>query len=154
MPSFGDIKDRASKFKDTSVNKVKDTRDRYQSTSSKNLDWDPNHKPPPPAPISRAVSNKPAYVPPPPPSRTGQPSVPTGSRPPVIRRDTRPDQVPTLNVTPSPPLPPARTPSAASISSSVGIDWSNLSERDKETLFSWLDEYFARRFNVHTQPGQ
>lgn len=145
------------------MDKVRNTKDRYKSTSSKNLDWDPNHKVAPAPPISRSVSTKPAYIPPPPPSRTGNasnsvqaaapPSTVPSSRPPVIRRETRPDQVPSVNVTPSPPPPPARKASAyaASISSSAGIDWSNLSDQDKETLFSWLDEYFVRRFGVNPQ---
>ena len=133
------------------MTKVKDTKDRYSSVSSKKLDWDPNHKPAPPGPAPRAVPTKPAYIPPPPPSRTGSTSsgpTPSTSRPPVIRKDTRPDQLSSTSATPSPPLP-IRTPSAASVVSNVGIDWSNLSEQDKETLFGWLDEYFAKRFNVN-----
>jgi hypothetical protein len=30
----------------------------------------------------------------------------------------------------------------------VSIDWAKLSQEDKETFFGWLDEFFARYFEV------
>ncbi|KAI0077628.1 hypothetical protein K474DRAFT_1697560 [Panus rudis PR-1116 ss-1] len=153
MPSFADLKDRASKVKDASVSKVKDTRDKYSSVSSKKMDWDPNHKrPPPPPPASRSSlsdrSRSSSYAPPPPPVAPGPPPPPApraAAPPPIIRRDTRPDQPGTTSNVVRPPSSSSATPDASSRSQ---IDWANLSGEDKQTLFQWLDEYFATRFNI------
>jgi hypothetical protein len=32
------------------------------------------------------------------------------------------------------------------------IDWANLTTEDKEVFFSWLDEFFARYFNLDQPP--
>jgi len=34
----------------------------------------------------------------------------------------------------------------------VSIDWARLSQEDKETFFGWLDEFFARYFEVDASP--
>jgi hypothetical protein len=33
------------------------------------------------------------------------------------------------------------------------IDWANLTTEDKEVFFSWLDEFFARYFNLDQPPS-
>ncbi|KAJ8075182.1 hypothetical protein PM082_019510 [Marasmius tenuissimus] len=73
MPSFADLKDKAVKAKDASVNKVQNVRDRNSSVPLKKTNWNPYNgegprAPPPPRPNSR---NRPDLAPlPPPPRRT------------------------------------------------------------------------------------
>jgi len=31
------------------------------------------------------------------------------------------------------------------------IDWTNLSQQDKETFFAWLDEFFESRYGIQHQ---
>ncbi|KAI0742637.1 hypothetical protein C8Q80DRAFT_918156 [Daedaleopsis nitida] len=81
--------------------------------------------------------------------------------PPVVRRETRPDAVPTVTAAPPRP-PPAR--SAVSVPRTTAqpqntqeadidhVDWTNLSPEDKETFFGWLDEFFGRYLQVSVPP--
>lgn len=53
------------------------------------------------------------------------------SGPPPLVRSTRPD------------IQHRRVAAAAQVDSGDRIDWANLSPEDKQTFFSWLDEFFA-----------
>ncbi|KAI0920373.1 hypothetical protein AcW1_002133 [Taiwanofungus camphoratus] len=162
--AVADLKDRASKAKNYGANKITATRDRYSSQPSKNINWDVNHKRPPPPPPGH-VRNKSSYNPPPPPSRTSSDASharseselqpispapilsPSPRPPPIIRRVTRPDS--------TSPRTPAQSPAIRSVSEEGKIDridWGNLPSEDKLVLFSWLDEFFAKHFNVPVPP--
>lgn len=121
------------------------TRDKYSSQSSKKLDWDPNHKrPPPPTPGSNhtrnssSISITKASNPPPPPPQRG---------PPIVRRDTRPDETPMHNPSP-PPAPVSRASKRTVGKDAEQIDWTNISPQDKRVFFGWLDEFFERRRKI------
>jgi len=150
MPSFADLKDRASKAKDSGVSRFNSTRNKYTSASSKDMDWDPNHKAPPvPPPSAKPSTSSPRPTFPPPPPRTGQPSRSSTGPPPPVARDTRPDYVPPpsyASSVPAPRPPPRRTTSTQN--SPEEIDWANLSQEDKDVFFSWLDEFFSRYLNI------
>ena len=122
------------------------------STLSANLKA-PTSSAAPPVPLRRAGSS----------ASSASPPLPAGP-PPSIRRDTRPD-LPSSSASPSPPPPPAPArlpppPSRTKVSvprivapkeeepESDRIDWANLSPEDKEALFGWLDEFFARYLKV------
>lgn len=150
-----ELREKAAKAKDASVNKISNTRDKYSSTSSKNLDWDANHKRPPPPPPghTRTASTMIHASTPQSTSPPGQAaaSPPPGRAPPIIRRETRPDQTPPY----SPSPPPFHVPQAVrSAATPEKIDWANLSSEDKEVLFSWLDEFFERQLNIKIVPRQ
>ncbi|GJE88899.1 CHAP domain-containing protein [Phanerochaete sordida] len=142
MPSFAELKERAAKAKDASVNRLQSTRDKYSSQSSKNISWDANHKRPPPVPSAapghaRNNSRAATMPPPPPPQRT-----------PVVRSDTRP------TATPSPTL---NEHTSHKRSKSEGlprrkVDWKNLSKDDKRVFFGWLDEFFGRKLKIKLKP--
>ncbi|KAF9556244.1 hypothetical protein CPC08DRAFT_765375 [Agrocybe pediades] len=76
MPSFAEIKAKASNVTSSGVSKIQNVRDRNTSVPLKKTNWDPySGEPPPPPPPPRTLvraSTKPALAPlPPPPSRTG-----------------------------------------------------------------------------------
>ena len=86
-------------------------------------------------------------------SSNTSPSPPLGP-PPVIRRDTRPDAVSpspsTMRSTSS--LPRISEPQVYDEADTDRIDWANLSPKDKQIFFSWLDEFFARYLHVPVPP--
>ncbi|OCH88502.1 hypothetical protein OBBRIDRAFT_734332 [Obba rivulosa] len=144
-----DLKDRASKAKDFTSSKLSNTRDRYSSQSSKNINWNATIKPPPPPPSKPPALQ--AHLPPP--SRTHNRNDTTP--PPLVRKDTRPD-----SVSPAPPAPYRATSaqvtsnrhSGLSVGARDRIDWANLSSEDKNVFFSWLDEFFGRYFGRPVGP--
>ncbi|KAI0684690.1 hypothetical protein BC835DRAFT_1536158 [Cytidiella melzeri] len=155
-PSFADIRDRATKARDTGLNKFSETRDKYSSRSSKDIDWSADPKSPSsassPAHLpSHSRESCAASVP-----RPSSPPAPPRRAPPIIRNDSRPDRptayspVPPPIRTSAPARPPAQVHSAPVTSDKV--DWANLSPPDKEVLFSWLDEFFERRLNITIPP--
>lgn len=130
---------------------------RTSSTSSSATTSQPKDKPP--VPVRKADSSTTPIL-----SRSASQAIhsssasplPSMGRPPVIRRETRPD------ATPLPP-PPSRTssnsislpkataqPHATKEADIDRIDWTNLSLEDKQVFFSWLDEFFARYLQVAT----
>lgn len=164
-----ELKQKAVKAKDTTVEKVQNTKDRHTSVPMKSTNWNPYDgsapKPPPPPRVHSNSRPTPPPTFPPPPSRTSstQSSASASSGPtppPVVSRSTRPSasQIQRLNSqeVDSPQPPPSRSsvrsfakpkvPSAAQHSGE--IDWANLSQEDKEIFFSWLDEFFDRSFNI------
>ena len=125
------------------------TRDKYSSQSSKNIDWDANHKrPPPPAPGSNhsrnssSMSMTKAKNPPLPPPQRG---------PPVVHRDTRPNEPPAQKPSP-PPAPASKFTKKTKASDSDQIDWGNLSPQDKKVFFGWLDQFFERKLKIKITP--
>ncbi|KAF8904699.1 hypothetical protein CPB84DRAFT_1845235 [Gymnopilus junonius] len=109
MPSFADLKARASKTTSAGVEKLHNVRDRNTSVPMKKTNWDPySGAPPPPPPPPRSLvnkSNKPALAPlPPPPSRTG--SATSSSRSSSVAQNAP--------VSPAPPPLPSRGPSSTS----------------------------------------
>ncbi|KAK0447373.1 uncharacterized protein EV420DRAFT_1568414 [Desarmillaria tabescens] len=157
MPSFAELKEKATKAKDASVTKIQNTRDRHSSVPMKKTNWDPyNKQPPPPPPAPRAsISARPSISPPPsrssispPPQAPGR-----GAPPPPIKRSTRPPIHSASTGSPSssvPSLPPrgSPAPSNRSASTEMEIDWANLSLEDKRVFFSWLDEFFERSYGI------
>lgn len=141
-----ELRAKAERAKDASVEKMHSTRDKYSSQSSKKLDWDPNHKrPPPSAPGSNHTRNsssisvtKASHPPPPPPPQRG---------PPIVRRDIRPDDTPTHDPSP-PPAPVPRASKKATGKDTEQIDWVNISPQDKRVFFGWMDEFFERRRKI------
>ncbi|EIW56724.1 uncharacterized protein TRAVEDRAFT_151331 [Trametes versicolor FP-101664 SS1] len=95
---------------------------------------------PPPRPPPRSFNSNASSV-----SPSPSPSISGGlapGPPPLIRRETRPDQ-------PSPPprsfAPPPPVRKAQSEEAGINkIDWANLSPEDKQAFFGWLDEFFSR----------
>ncbi|KAI0696393.1 hypothetical protein C8T65DRAFT_814378 [Cerioporus squamosus] len=77
--------------------------------------------------------------------------VPPGP-PPIIRRETRPDSVSPPPAYPSSASLPRITEPQADEADIDRIDWANLSPEDKQTFFSWLDEFFARYLHVAIPP--
>lgn len=147
-----ELRAKAEKAKDSSVQKLQNTRDRLSSQSSKNLEWDANHKRPPPGIVevghtrsssSISLSKKPSPPPPPPPHRGPTP----------VRRDSRPESTSAY----APPPPPSRVSSGwkqRGVDNAEKIDWANLSPEDKQVFFSWLDEFFERLLNIKIPPRQ
>ena len=121
------------------------TRDKYSSTSSKNLSWDANHKKAPPAPATHATSHsrntsRDTATPPPPPPQRG---------PLLVRKDTKPER------TPSPALnerPSARRSKSEGDGQGKKVDWKNLSKEDKRVFFGWLDEFFGKKLKANIKP--
>ncbi|SJL06578.1 uncharacterized protein ARMOST_09920 [Armillaria ostoyae] len=158
MPSFAELKEKATKAKDASVTKMQNTRDRHSSVPLKNTNWDPyNKQPPPPPPAPRAsISTRPSISPPPSRSSISSPSpVPgRGAPPPPIKRSTRPPirSASTDSRSPSvPSLPPRGSPAPSyrdSTPAEPEVDWSNLSPEDKQVFFGWLDEFFERSYGI------
>ncbi|OBZ74899.1 Altered inheritance of mitochondria protein 3 [Grifola frondosa] len=158
MPSFADLKDKALKAKDIGATKLVNTRDRYTSTSSKNINWnaDITKKPPPPPPSRSVVKER---LPPPPQRRfspstaspshsdASAPSSPVAPPPKPMPWSRHSDQA-----TPSAPISPSAVARNShheeSDSTAHRVDWANFSPEDKQVFFSWLDEYFSRHFNV------
>lgn len=107
--------------------------------------------PPPPPPRSQAALAPPAPPPrsqdagppPPPPARARPPPVAQSSPspgPPPVARSTRPDM---------PSLPaPSYSRNVQQRRQEPEIDWTNLSQEDKEVFFSWLDEFFSKHLNI------
>jgi hypothetical protein len=121
------------------VTKFQDTRDRYSSVSTAKTGYDPDWKknappaPPPPRSSNDSPRTSTSTPPRPPPSRA----------PPVIRHTTRPDLATSSGYEAA--RYDARDEST--------IDWANLSPEDKQVFFSWLDEFFARYFNISVPPS-
>ncbi|KAE9400853.1 hypothetical protein BT96DRAFT_975048 [Gymnopus androsaceus JB14] len=82
MPSFAELKQKASKATDSSISAVKNTKDRHTSVAMKNTNWNPYDRstPPPPKPSAWAKPAKPEAPPVPPPTRRGTSST-SGSSP-------------------------------------------------------------------------
>ncbi|KAI0337716.1 hypothetical protein BDW22DRAFT_859654 [Trametopsis cervina] len=168
MPSFAELKERANKAKNTSLTKLSDTRDKYSSRSSKDLDRDAMEarRAAYTSPTAQAPKSPPPPPPPPPihartasvtrPSNLSAPPVSVSARPPVVRRDSRPDSTMSVKTTSPPPPPPPPARSISSIPRSPTqeneIDWAHLSAKDKEVFFSWLDEFFSRQLNITIPP--
>ncbi|KAJ7875317.1 hypothetical protein B0H14DRAFT_3859517 [Mycena olivaceomarginata] len=130
MPTFAEMRDKATKAKDATVKKAVDTKDRHSSVPLKNTNWDPYSKNPPPPPPPRAnkftkPTPQPSFAPPPqrsgpsagspapsPSPRPGPPPIvrpsAAASGPPPIVRATRPSLPSTSSSTPPPP--PVRAP--------------------------------------------
>lgn len=106
--------------------------------------------PPPPPPIHARTASVTR------PSNLSAPPVSVGARPPVVRRDSRPDSTMSVKATSPPPPPPPPARSISSIPRSPTqeneIDWAHLSAKDKEVFFSWLDEFFSRQLNITIPP--
>lgn len=138
------IKDKASKAKESTTNKFKDTRDKYSSTPMAKTKFaeggyvpDARNAPPPPSRSSVSSSSRAsfeAYHSPPPP-----PPVSLGTKPSAFH-----SQAPQSAA--KPPPPPRRAVAAGT--KVEDIDWINLSEEDKQEFFNWLDEFFARFLNM------
>ena len=144
------------KARDSGINKYHETRDRYSSRSSKDMDWESDHRHPIPSPSTPSLTRPTDHTrtssaasissarPPPPPRHH--------DAPPIVRSDSRPS--PQASHSPTPTLPPrsahiSHSPTQAQDSvSTPKIDWAHLSAEDKEIFFSWLDEFFERKFNI------
>ena len=173
MPNFGDIKAQALKAKDSATGKFNSTKDRFQVSTSEldspqGMSWPDSGRLVQNNPPKNAEPRTKLPPPPPPPLRSNpspsnsgrsQPDL-NGPPPPIVRR-TRPDapsRTPSPSVsaktskppTPGPPPPPTRqfntTPKRTPHSqpSVDAIDWANLSPEDKQTFFTWLDEFFIK----------
>ncbi|KAN0080086.1 hypothetical protein V8E55_009652 [Tylopilus felleus] len=152
MVNFAELKAKAEKAKDASVTKLSNTRDRFSSAPSSQINWDPNWKrAPPPAP-GVSASGSTTSRPPPPPAR-GRPDVIAS---PMVPRASWPTEgdAPTPPFTPPPPptrvasgYPPSHR-STSSLDSSTKIDWAHLSAEDKQAFFGWLDEFFSRYLGI------
>ncbi|KAL9710646.1 hypothetical protein Ac2012v2_006184 [Leucoagaricus gongylophorus] len=102
MPSFSDMKAKASKMASSGVERAQGFRDRNTSVPMKKTNWDPYSGAPPPPPPPRAnPNNKPTVLAPlpPPPSRTGS-SIGSGSAGPATLGRTT-----SIGSTAIPPLP-------------------------------------------------
>lgn len=158
MLNFAELKAKAGKAKDATVNKVASTRDKYTSAPTSRVNWDPNWK--------RATPPLPGS---PRPAQTGAPPPPTRSRPdvtgtstavPTVPRASRPgeDMPPPPSYTPQPPPRRAASgypPSHGQRDDAVEkIDWANLGTEDKEAFFGWLDEFFSRYLGIKVGPQE
>ncbi|KAF8642936.1 hypothetical protein AX16_009324 [Volvariella volvacea WC 439] len=109
MPSFAELKEKAIKAKDASVEKIQNTRDRHTSVPLAKTNWDPySKKPPPPPPAPRQTASSSFPPPPPPPGRppasasaSGTPDPPPAPPPSIASRINAFN-----NSTSSPPPPP------------------------------------------------
>ena len=147
----------------SSKSKFSETRDRFQSQSSKNLDPAKKNPPPPPpgrssfnhertpSAVSRNSFSSPSPPPPPPaappPLPRRQPSSAGGSPnppPPIARRTARTEDTSPGSSQVHLLASLSRNNSNAS-SSQQKIDWANLSHEDKLAFFALLDEYFEQR---------
>ncbi|KIK09427.1 hypothetical protein K443DRAFT_385741 [Laccaria amethystina LaAM-08-1] len=122
MPSFADLKAKATSATNTGVEKLQNVRDRNTSVPMKKTNWDPysGNLPPPPPPPRTNQKTRPAELAPlpPPPSRTGSigPSSIASSRssgstappaPPLpARGPVSSPPLPARGPVSSPPLPP------------------------------------------------
>ncbi|TFK47146.1 hypothetical protein OE88DRAFT_1811330 [Heliocybe sulcata] len=169
MP-LADLKTKALKAKDATVSKVVNTKDRMQSTPSAKTNWDYSNPPvrrPPPVPMKSRDSE--LYGPPPvrqnskpessesmenvharpSPVLTSRPSVTPRASKPAIPTRTVPEEDLAYEPPRPPPMPTRRSAASAPIQESHTeevidrIDWVNLSQEDKDVLFSWLDEFFT-----------
>lgn len=137
--TVAELKQKAAKASESASTKMANTRDRYQSTPTKNTEWDYSNRPKPPPPLAQSPSSIAIASKSPPP------------RPPPISRSSRPDAAVSPPPAPpprsaAPPLPlraPQPEPEPESTSEDIKIDWANLSPEDKAVFFSWLDEFFA-----------
>ncbi|KAF8556779.1 hypothetical protein OG21DRAFT_556007 [Imleria badia] len=160
MVNFAELKAKAERAKDVSVNKMTNTRDRFSSVPSSKANWDPNWKRAPAGSAPRAATS--ASGPPPPPVRS-RPDVISSGVPPAVPRTSRPTDS-DVSLAPSrytPPPPPTRVASGyppagghrdTSQPAVDRIDWANLSAADKEAFFGWLDEFFSRYLGVEVGP--
>ncbi|KAH6904448.1 hypothetical protein BKA70DRAFT_1296728 [Coprinopsis sp. MPI-PUGE-AT-0042] len=108
MPSFADIKAKAAKTANNTVEKAQNMKDRKTSVSLKKTNWDPySGKPPPPPPPPKSLVNsrtKPEIAPMLPPPRRTSAASSSLSTPGVSRA---------ASISPAPPLP-SRTSSSSS----------------------------------------
>jgi hypothetical protein len=163
--AVAELRAKAEKAATSAKTNAQNTRDRYSSTPTARTSFDYNQ--PPPARTSVDYSNRrsvdltqrqsvdlsnddspPRYTtspnpvsPGPPPlvashSRPGAQKSPSGPSPPPIAYHNRPKVSPSFNYQVEDEQGVAATADR--------IDWSNLSEDDKQTFFAWLDEFFAR----------
>ncbi|TEB33708.1 hypothetical protein FA13DRAFT_1789555 [Coprinellus micaceus] len=135
MPSFADIKAKATSVANSGVEKARRVKDNNTSVAMKKTNWDPySGQPPPPPPPLRSASQTQAKPEPkflPPPSRTGSnssgTSLPTrgsaspGSAPPLPSRTSSQGTPPPLpsrsnSMTAAPPLPSRKAEPIARIS--------------------------------------
>ncbi|KAF5353422.1 hypothetical protein D9756_008023 [Leucocoprinus leucothites] len=110
MPSFSDMKAKASKVANSGVERAQGFRDRNTSVAMKKTNWDPyNGAPPPPPPPKVNPNNKPKVLAalPPPPSRTGT-SIGSGSNTPATL-----SRAPSTASAIAPPLPSRGSSSGA-----------------------------------------
>ncbi|KDQ54590.1 hypothetical protein JAAARDRAFT_399336 [Jaapia argillacea MUCL 33604] len=148
MPfTVADLKQKAAKAKDASVTKFHDTKDRYSSQPAAKTTWDPNYKKPPPPPQGRSSRDSRTSLDQTDASTSSTPSLPSRGPPPVVRTNTRPTAPPPRH---APPIANRRAVTGAE--EGEKIDWANLSPEDKQVFFSWLDEFFARYFNIPAPP--
>ncbi|KAI0085540.1 hypothetical protein BDY19DRAFT_1020933 [Irpex rosettiformis] len=155
MPSFAELRERAAKARDTGLTKLHDTRDKYSSRSSKDASWNPDsrHTIPapstPPADPPHTSSAAPTRPRPPPPPRHGSLMASSDSHPDHHdHEDSHPPTLPSRShYDQAQPNPPAYTQASES-TLTPKVDWANMTVEDKETLFSWLDEFFESRFNI------
>ncbi|PCH42987.1 hypothetical protein WOLCODRAFT_138148 [Wolfiporia cocos MD-104 SS10] len=162
---LSDLKQKATKAKDYGVHKMVTTKEHMKSQPSNKINWDRKPAPPPPPPARQ----KSTFAPPP--SRNS--SVSVRSQASTSEIDTSSSSSPASSAQPAPPRrpthqetmslapPPRRSSSIARTGPRAGeenstdmdrIDWANLSQEDKEVLFSWLDEFFARYLNLAMPP--
>ncbi|KAJ4481155.1 hypothetical protein J3R30DRAFT_2411949 [Lentinula aciculospora] len=123
-----------------------------------------NSSSPQPHSVSPLLSRSPV-----PPSR-GPPIINRATRPPgpasivPSPNSASPSRTPSVNSVRPPSLPsrapslqpslPSRTPSSSSYRQAhvpepePQIDWANLTQKDKDVFFSWLDEFFERSYGI------
>lgn len=173
--NVADLKARATKAKDYTSEKFTNTRDRYSSAQSKDINWETEEfkrKKPPPLPpplrrskpgedgseharngsVSSVVDGSESQGPSPVVSKPSVPLPPTRGRPPLppVRRGSIQSERPS-----STSSPVAQDPSPTRVAPSrtgSKIDWANLSQEDKQVFFGWLDEYFARYLGSSVSP--
>ncbi|KAF6749551.1 hypothetical protein DFP72DRAFT_1173436 [Ephemerocybe angulata] len=206
MPSFADLKAKATSVANSGVDKARTMKERNTSVPMKKTNWDPySGQPAPPPPPPRSIVNQrtkpgeqPGFLPPP--SRTASnassgrgtpsgdsspgPAPPLPSRAPSSAPPALPQRSSPLGAAPPPPSrtgvavarnatvsrpaaagpppPIARStrPDLAALEPSTtdtkkdaeAIDWTNLSQEDKEVFFSWLDEFFSKHLNITINP--
>ena len=155
-----ELKAKAEKAKDAGVTKATNTRDRFISTPSSKVNWDPNWKRAPPPPATSSPSGRP---PPPVRSRLDDSASGSGATPPVVPRTLRPTELDDVPAAPPyiPRPPPTRAVSGyptahqdTSQDAVTKIDWANLSAEDKEEFFGWLDEFFSRYLGIELGPRE
>ena len=141
LPSFGPPPSRTGSAASSSV-----ATNRAASSS-------PSPGPAPPLPTRKPSSIPPALpsrsnsgeAPPAPPPRSVAPvartDLPAGPPPPVVR-STRPDFA----------TPVSEASSKLPLVHTKALDWSNLSQEDKEAFFDWLDEFFSKHLNITFGP--
>jgi hypothetical protein len=162
-----ELKSRAISAKNTTAEKMGNTRDKYTSVSTNKLDLEARQAKPPPPPVpskSRGAIPPPVTVGSKPATRNSLGSPPTSPKPdavhmraqlrahpaPVVKNSTRPGVV-TKPVT---RLLHMETMSDDEPTASHDrIDWVNLSPADKAVFFGWLDEFFDARLKTGKPPS-